>query len=164
MKKVYEFYDTDITESEEYDIVGEQYKNLISICGKYCTTLSLVITNHDSSLLKKISKYEIPKSDKIAFQYEHYKNIDIVVKYYRVCEKLIDCILSNTNSVFCWINGWGYSNPEDPTFYRKDGSVFFASTIHNGICKLIVDESHEDVSKIISDERWIKKQSEDMFV
>jgi hypothetical protein len=159
MKKVYEYYDTDIDGNEEYDIADEQYKNLISICGNYCTTLSLVITNHNSNLLNEISKYEIPKSEKITFQYTHYKNTDIVVKYYRVCEKLIDCILSNTNSIFCWINGWGYSNPEDPTFYREDGSVFFSSTIHDGICRLIVDESQEDVSNVISNHHWINLNS-----
>ena len=38
MKKVYEYYDTDIDGNEEYDIADEQYKNLI------CIFLSIVLT------------------------------------------------------------------------------------------------------------------------
>jgi hypothetical protein len=106
-------------------------------------------------LLKKIENFKISKNDNITFQFEHYRNSEFEIKYYRVCDDLIDIITSNTNNMFCWINGWGYSNPEDPTFYREDGSVFFTSTIHNGVCKFIVDESKEDISEIILDKRWI---------
>ena len=74
--------------------------------------------------------------------------------YYRVCDKLCDILLKTTNHIFSWLNGWGYENPEDPTFYREDGSLFFTSTIHEGECTLFVRD--EDVSEILANKLWIK--------
>ncbi|MBE6625537.1 MAG: hypothetical protein E7622_07885 [Ruminococcaceae bacterium] len=59
-----------------------------------------------------------------------------------------------TDSIFKWIDGWGFKNPEDPCFYRDDGSAFFTSVIHEGVVKLTPREN-EDVSKIISNPLWI---------
>ena len=151
--KIYKFYDTDSMGIEEYNIMGEDYKNLIEVCCKYCTTLSLIVTNEKFDLLDKLKIYETQKSPKISFDFPHYKKTSIMIKYYNVCPELCHIIISNTSDIFCWINGWGFENPEDPTFYREDGSVFFTSTIHEGECTLIVKD--EDVSTIVSDNHWI---------
>ena len=158
--KIYKFYDTDNTGTEEYEISGKEYKKLIEICCKYCTVLSLVVTNPNSNILKKLRKYEIKKSDNISFNYEHYSNLPVIVNYYTICSELREIILADTNNIFCWINGWGFTNPEDPTFYRNDGSVFFTSTIHEGECTLMIKD--ENVSEIISNPHWKMKSSDTM--
>lgn len=151
----YLFFDTDISGKEERDISGKDYENLIQTCCQYCSFFSLIVTNKDCSLLKELATHEIPKSEKISFQFNHYGD-DLEIKYYRVSQQLCETILANTNTLFSWINGWNFANPEDPTFYRKDGSVFFTSTIHEGECSLMVKED-EDVSKITNDFRWVSK-------
>ncbi len=150
--KIYKFYDTDVEGLEDYDIAGEDYRTLIEICCKYCTTFSLIATNKNSELLEKLKIYEVEKNEKITHVFTHYGNGYIPVKYYKVSSALCQTILSNTKNIRSWINGWGLTNPEDPTFYREDGSVFFTSTIHEGECTLMIKD--EDVSEIISDPRW----------
>ena len=44
--------------------------------------------------------------------------------------------------------GQGHKNPEDPIFYRADGSKFFLSVIHEGELELYVNDS-EDISAIL---------------
>lgn len=151
--RIYKFYDTDDLGMGEYDVAGADYVKLIEACCKHCTFFSLVITNPDSAILEKLQPFEISKSDVIKFEFDHYEKSSVTVKYYKVSSALCKTILSQTNSIFCWINGWGFSNPEDPTFYRDDGSVFFTSTIHEGECTLMVQD--EDVFDIVSDERWV---------
>lgn len=155
--KIYKFYDTDPMGVEEYNIEGQEYINLIEVCCRYCKTLSLIVTNNNSELLHKLKKFETHKSPKISFGFPHYENTSIIIKYYNVCPELCDIITSNTSDIFCWINGWGFKNPEDPTFYREDGSVFFTSTIHEGECTLIVND--EDVSTILYNNHWVSKLS-----
>lgn len=153
----YEFSDTDETGNEEYNLDGEEYRTLIEKCGEYCTVFSLIVTNEKSQLLEKLHRLEIPKNENITYEFEHYKNCNLKIKYYMVCRESMGEILSNTKGIFCFINGWGYSNPEDLTFYRKDGSVFFTSTVHEGECKLFVDDTKEDVSQILSSGVWMLK-------
>lgn len=50
----------------------------------------------------------------------------------------------------------GFKNPEDPVFYRDDGSVFFSSIIHDGKCFLFPTDS-ENISDIVSSDHWVHK-------
>lgn len=159
MKK-YKFYDTDTTGWEEYDISGENFKELIRACGKYCKTLSLRITGPEVLFVEELDAYCVPKDKNITYVYEHYyygltAENQPDVKYYRVCPELCALLPRIADSIFKWINGWEYTNPEDPVFYRADGSLFFSSTIHEGECILTPREG-EDVSSVISQEHWIE--------
>lgn len=156
-KTVYKFYDTDIDGLNEFDICGNSYKKLIKVCCEYCDFFSLIITNSNSELLSKLCEYRIPKNKKITYVFNHYDINSTIIEYFQVSSELCEVLLNNTNSIFSWINGWGYNNPEDPTFYRKDGSVFFTSTIHEGECTLYVQ--NEDVSEIIASNNWIRVSS-----
>lgn len=152
----YVFRDTDITGFEEYDIVGDDYKTLIDTCCKYCTVMSLYITDSKLNHLDELEKFRIPKNENIKFIYEHYGGNPAYwasVKYYRVCPELKELLLKISDSIFKWLNGWGYKNPDDPTFYRKDGSVFFTSTIHDGEC-ILMPKENEDVTGILSNKNW----------
>lgn len=153
MKK-YVFYDTDISGNAEYDISGKEYQELINICCKYSTTISLRITGNSISAAKELSEYEIPVSQKVLDSYKHYSDKSDI-HHYRLCNKVQEILLNNYSSIFQWINGWGYNNPDDPIFFRKDGSVFFESTIHEGICILSPLEN-EDISSIIENKLWIE--------
>ena len=146
------FLDTDSSGKEEYDIRGDEYKRLIRFCCEHAAYLAVIATNPDSVLLEKFAPYEIEKPSCISYIYEHYGKAPIDVRYYAICTQLFVLITEHTNNIFSWINGWGYCNPEDPVFYRKDGSVLFDSVIHDGVCTLYIEE--EDPSEIISDELW----------
>ena len=50
------FLDTDITGTEDYDIKGQDYSNLINICCKYCSVLSFRIVNSEISFKKELEK------------------------------------------------------------------------------------------------------------
>lgn len=151
----YIFYDTDASGSEEYDLCGEDYKNLIQTCCKYCKTFSVIVSNFENPIVSKLQKFLIPAQDNIEFKYPHYGNNLSGVCYYNICSELCDILLQSANGIFEWIDGWNYNNPNDPTFYRNDGSVFFTSTIHEGICVLIPREN-EDVTNVVQNVHWIK--------
>lgn len=151
---MYKFYDTDSIGIAEYNICNEEYKLLLEICFKYCKTMSIIVTNPDSKLLEKIEKFRITKKDNITFEFNHYDK-NILIQYYQINSELLEILLDTTNSIFSWINGWGYNNPEDITFYREDGTVFFTSIIHNGECSLFV-EKDEDISQIVKNKLWKK--------
>lgn len=154
----YKFYDTDKFGINEYDISGNEYVELIHTCCKYCKTMSLRAACDNVSHLRELSNY---RTNDIAFIPDAYRHYDIShnkpenIYYYNVCSELCELMLSISDSIFKWIYGWGYTNPEDPVFYRHDGSVFFSSIIHEGECTLIPRDD-EDVNKIISSGNWIK--------
>ena len=71
--KIYKFYDTDITGWEEYDITGEDYKELMRTCCKYSHTMSFTILDSDVvSYIYELEKFAIEKEENIQ---------DISIKY-----------------------------------------------------------------------------------
>ncbi|MBE6949668.1 MAG: hypothetical protein E7456_07490 [Ruminococcaceae bacterium] len=155
MKK-YVFYDTDLTGQAQYDISGNEYLELIKTCCKYSTTFSLKITNTSHSIFKELARYKIPVTQSVLNAYQHYSDKSDI-HHYRLYNEIQETLLNTCGSIFQWINGWGYTNPDDPAFYRDDGSVFFESTIHEGICILYPLEN-EDISTIIENKLWIEYQ------
>ena len=156
----YIFRDTDISGEAEYDITGDNYVKLISVCCKYSSYLSLRITSNEISGAKELEKYVVPKKKNLVYMYDQFYRenslqSNLEVKYYRVCPELRDLLLRISDSIFKWINGWGYVNPEDPVFYRADGSVFFSSIIHDGEC-LLYPNDEEDISEILLNDNWIE--------
>ena len=62
-------------------------------------------------------------------------------------------MLDAVGGMFEWLDGWGYKNPEDPCFYRKDGSALFSSIIHEGELKLFYQDD-EDITELLPKARW----------
>lgn len=150
----YIFYDTDITGNEDYDISGENYKNLLKACFRYCTTVSFYIWNVDSIYPSDWEKFRLPTTQKHIETYTHYYyNDHSSIHVYQLNEEMKESIMNITDSMFKWICGMGNTNPDDPIFYREDGSVFFWSCIHDGECRLL-PRSNEDVSNIICSKLW----------
>lgn len=163
MKK-YIFYDTDSTGHEEYDISGEQYHFLLQCCFKYSASFSIILSPNCKTDLSKWESYRIPVEDNVTAVYSHYgapvagaadKIGDREIRHYKLCPELCHSIAQHTDSIFSWLCGWGFDNPDDPSFFREDGSVFFSSTIHEGECALYL-KSTESLPEHLLDEKWAK--------
>ena len=152
MMEKYVFFDTDIDGNEEYDIRGEAYKTLIRTCCEHSAVLYLKYTQPNLPIADQLKKYEINKPSNIP-------NDTVIYgpycerHYFKVCPELCEILLNATEGIFEWLNGWGFQNPDDPTFYREDGSVFFASEIHNGLCVLIPNNG-ENVEELLRAATW----------
>ena len=160
--KTYNFYDTDLTGWAEYDITGEDYKELMRTCCKYSKTMSFTIMKPSGiSYVEELKKFAVEKEDNIqdaSIKYGYpFSEFQPYVQYYRVCLELCELLVSMTDSIFKLKYNSDISNPDDPIFYRADGSVFFSSVIHEGEITLYPREN-EDVSAIISKEHWIEKE------
>lgn len=146
--KVYAFYDTDIYGNEEYDIRGDRYKELLRICCRNSSVLCLKYLYPDLVAADILKAFEIPKPKNITV----FSNSSsyCCVKFYRVCPELCDAMIGIADGIFEWLCGWGFRNPDDPTFYRSDGTVFFVSEIHSGVCAIMPreDECLEDILQV----------------
>ena len=170
----YGFYDTNYfgDQSEERSYDKEDYKVLLTHCFKYCDTLSLKMTSDSINNEKKFEKYRIPKPDCIVgspkgvalAEYDKYitvfdgdkrvsKKVEDQLRFYHLCPELLELMFDTADDMFEWLCGWGLNNPEDPAFYRNDGSAFFESIIHEGEF-YIYPKAGEDVSKIINNKPW----------
>ena len=135
----YFFYDTDIYENEEYDIRGQDYENLIRTCCRYSAVLYLKYLEPNLQLYDKLKKFEITKPQNIPDDPSRYSPY-CKKRYYTVCPELCSILLSSANGIFEWTSMWYLKHPDDPIFYRNDGTAFFASDIHNGSCAIMPRE------------------------
>ena len=169
MKK-YIFTDTDYEGrgEEEHDITGEDYKELIRTCAKYCDSFAFVSgrDNPYPQIPLDIQKYalDIDTSIKERLGYRKFAiSLTEMTDYgwifhFKVCPETIDWLLSVSSDIYNWyFSDPKNSYPEDLTFYRKDGSVFFSSVTHEGYCELTVRDD-EDVSHIISKDHWLYRE------
>lgn len=158
--RYYVFYDTNVFEdcSEEYDIVSEDYKELLTLCFRYSTSFSFMIAGEGirsivESLPKELDKYRIDEDNNVLDVYIRYMNRYKDIRCYTACPETYDLILEINDSIFKWINGRGNKKPEDLTFYREDGSVFFTSIIHEGECYLY-PRYNENINSVVLNGKW----------
>lgn len=146
----YRFYDTDLDGNEEYDISGEQYKELIRVCCKHSKYMSFIVYDKGVSGYNELCKYKV-KSIECTPEDKYSRKYEII--YCRICTGLQNFLTNNVNSIFEWIYGRENFNPENPMFFREDGTIFFSSSIHDGIITLRPRD--EDVSRIVCNPLWI---------
>ena len=79
-------------------------------------------------------------------------------RYYRVCPEIKQWMLESVGGMFEWIDGWDYKNPEDPYFYREDGSVLFFSSIHDGELEVRYRDDEDVTGLLLTEERWTLKK------
>ncbi len=158
--EIYDFYDTDRTGHREYDIAGNEYTLLLKKCYAYCSSFSFAVANPRIAIPATLIPYQLPVTPVVQRQYDRYREHHPPVKVYhfRVSDENFQAVLGITDSIFKWINGWGMENPEDPCFYRSDGSIFFSSIIHEGRCTL-TPQKREAVSDILANPLWIPRMS-----
>ncbi len=152
------FSDTDETGSAEYDIEGEDYAALIRSCLSYCKYMCFRMHEDLAEPIpRRMLEHRIPTSHEITDFYT--RNVGNAVDLYTVViyPELFEDICTVSRSVFAWIYGWNFRNPEDPAFFRHDGSAFFYSVIHEGLCFLNV-RNDEDVDAIIANKAWKRNE------
>lgn len=143
--------DYDLQTYEDYDILGNEYINLINLCFQYSEYFTLLFKNSYIDTSIKPYKTEIRIPDDITgfttseyFERRFFKCNDASRNYmYNITDNLFDLV--NRNEL--------KNKPEDPIFYRKDGSVFFWSMIHEGIC-ILSNRENEDVMDVVSKHGW----------
>ena len=167
----YVFYDADLSGFEEYDIQGEAYETLIRTCCQHSSVLYLKYTWPESPMAKVLEPFEIERPPEILedpwsgqappIEYLSDCSVEEIAKltwykkrYYRVCPELCDLLLRTASGIFAWMNGRGFNNPEDPIFYRSDGTVFFDSEIHEGVCA-ITPRPDENVDALLQAVDWL---------
>ena len=147
--------------NEDYEVAGLDYINLIRCCAQYCTHFSLVFwrsqlfEHYQLPIVPYLCKATQWKQTRMPGYYEeHFKC------YYQCTEDAVAYLYRRVNNLFDWVRDWKEKdsetdNPEDITFYREDGSVFFQSITHEGECWIFPREG-EYVDDIVSRPGWEK--------
>lgn len=157
------FDDTDYFGKEEYDIQGDDYGIFLSVCYKYCASVSFCFRKTNELTIRwddRMEEYRIPTTQNVLSVYSHYGidrysflNDYYEIRHYALCKNSLKLLREMSNSVFSWISNSEHSKPDDPAFYRSDGSVFFFSIIHEGSCYLM-PRNDEDISSILAIGNW----------
>ena len=148
---IHYFMDYDLYTYEDYDIQGDDYNQLMDLCFSYCDYFSLMFKSKDVKCSILPYKVEIKTPDNIAgfMTSEYFER-----RFFKCNIESKDYMLSITNNLYSLANTDGKNNkPEDPIFYREDGTVFFWSMIHEGIC-VLSNRDNEDVANIVSKRGW----------
>lgn len=156
MKQIY-FYDWDPYTNEEFDLCGDAYKVLIDFCFAYSKTISF-LGDYDYTIPSWLKNYEIDQPKEITVSFFELgmgkvNREELNLHFYRTCPEIHNWMLTSAKGIFEWLDGWGFHNPENPIFYREDGSVVFCSVVHDGELCLQYRED-EDVSNVLSSAPW----------
>ena len=139
---MYYLRDFDDKTQEEISVEGEHYIQLLDVCFQYCT--------HFSLLLRYFSVEHVPL---MPVPLRSGLSINGCCCFYECSQENRNYLLTK-NDLFEWLDTESNPSPEDLTFYRSDGTVFFWSEIHEGICALF-DRKDEDVAQLVSKRGWI---------
>ena len=126
----YIFSDSGANGNDELDICGAGYQNLLSVCFRYCDSVSFLVERKNitqQELLSSIEQHRIPVSSKVTDVYKHYNILPLKpfyspnyqIRQYKLCDEVYQFLQKNVDSLFSWLHGWGYNNPTDPVFVRR---------------------------------------------
>lgn len=152
----YIFFDYNDDTNEEYNIQGEDYRELLRVCFRYSEMCSVWFSPH-IHWVEKLKPYEI-SVDPDRFEYappyghedEDKGDIIIQLHFYRNCPELHQLLVDYTYDIW---NGWDYEQPAFLHFYRADGTCFFMSDTHDGKCAFY-PRVGEDISSVVSKAHW----------
>ena len=130
----------------EYDISGEEYTRLLNCCFKY--SFCVMLWFGDEKLPEGYEKFIVDLPESVSTE-----GFGGFTCCFRACKELKELMIQTADHIFAWCNHSGSHCPEDPTFFREDGSLFFASAIHEGFCWLIPRDD-ENVEEIIQNPLW----------
>ncbi len=146
----YVFWDVDEETDKDLDIDGEAYAELIDVCFRYAkvfaVTYSLKGFRDDQLMEKSVFQYFVAKKAILNGQ---------IRCFFKCCRATKQYLVKSYPCLFSWY--WnekqhGYL-PENLTFYRSDGSAFFASETHEGQC-FLYPRKEEDFSSVLKSEGW----------
>ena len=156
----YEFYDANIAGTRLYDIRGTRYRRLLQACFRYSASVVMCVHVDADIDTPRIASFRRKVTHLVKAQYAHYGDftegdIDQTNTYqllrYLLVPEVKRFIMHRTDSIFKWTRA--NENPEDLTFFRPDGTVFFSLRVQEGVCTINPEEG-EDVSRILSDPGW----------
>lgn len=159
--KEYIFVAHEYLEGAGADIKGDDLQELINVCVKYCTVLSLTYWPGQESVREKFRKYELSEEESRPFAavatwrtYNDDFTIITVNIFYRICPELIDEFLKMSDGRLTgWCRFEDENYPEDPSFFREDASIFFNPVVHEGEY-FLSPRDDEDVSNIVCHPGW----------
>lgn len=163
MRERYEFYafsDHSDDPYEEYTIKDGELVSLFELCAKYSKIVALSFLPGDEKILARLSTYALDESETGIFQKQqrivgeiYIDGTRLTEKYYHVGPGFLQTLLEISEYDLFTLAHFGNSKPENPAFYRADGSIFFDSIIHDGKCYLF-PRAGEDVSAVVSHPGW----------
>ncbi len=137
----------------EYDIANMDYLDLLNVCFMYSSYFTLLYRKKGVILKNEPVPYKvlIKTPDEIT----GYNSSRYFERRFYCCNDQSKIFLSKiTNSLFSLSNLDNENDlPEDLTFYRANGTAFFWSMTHEGICVLSNCEN-EDVSMVVTKQGW----------
>lgn len=152
----YAFFDGNCYEDVEYDIQGADHDELMRVCFTHSEVFS-VLLGRDIPLADTLRPFEItvePECYEYAPPYAcNGPSMIRELHFYRVCPELYSILTENIHSIWEWIDGWDFKNPENPHFYRADGTCFFMCNTHDGEC-FFYTRDDEDVSSVVTKDHW----------
>ena len=159
--KIYNYFEYDSDDPDIlYDITGEDHRIFLETCFKFCAVVSFQFTDNDAldaQHRNELEPFRIEEPEWVRSLPENSLWTETEnIYYFRLCPELLEVLQTISDGLFHWLDGWGYCNPENPTFYREDGSIFFSSEIHDGICTL-APYDNEDVSRVLSIKKWYEQ-------
>ena len=153
------FYDYDDATDRDVEIKGKDFERLLDLCFCHSEYVSLIFKEEQLKNYEQLEQFEVLDPSIVKkmkyrqdgdFCYYPQKDtvvhVHIFVRYFNCCEELKKLFLEISDDLWSWIPAWGFDNPEDPVFYREDGSVFFFPVVHEGWATLYPREN-EDVSE-----------------
>lgn len=143
----YAFFNRDyILNCGEQNFSPAHFSAVLSLCRRYCLGFSLTVPQGESPLVEALRPYRT----------EPVLPAPGVTGYcYTLCRDTA-AILENQVSDFFGFQSRGETlMPEDPTFYRADGSIFLDCCAHEGEV-FLYPEPREDISSVLAYGGWIE--------
>ena len=109
----YIFYDCDEEPYTEYGIDGDDFIDLLSVCVRYCTVMSVSVLPTDKEVLSKIRQFLIENEDISLYQrgkkaagHLWIHGMKLCEQYYRVCtELMVELFNIASSNLFTMIHG-----------------------------------------------------------
>ena len=128
------FFDYDDVTNSDIIIEGKAFEVLLDLCFRYSKYVSFLTTETDFKKYPNLNSFLVDEKNMLFEVYNKHLcySDNASVSFFYCTKECQNVILRISKNLWAFIHGWGFSNPEDPTFYRYDGSVFFSSQIHEG--------------------------------
>lgn len=142
------------------DICGQEYRDFIDLCFCYSKYFALhyepLMIRGDSNPFGAAELPELSPFKISSFTDTESSGHPSTICIYTCTEKGKRFLQNHVNSLFDWQSYWdGHHNPQDPTFFRADGSIFSFSLIHEGFSE-VYNRDDEDVTLLASNPTWAK--------
>lgn len=145
--KQYSFFSRDYFNNSGYFPISEEhYLSVLQHCFRYGKYLSLIVYRDNSPFVEELEQWSVPP-----FQTECLNHQDMR-RFYVACAQ-VQKIISAYN-LLDYDEIFRENYPEDPVFFRADGSVFFECIVHEGEYHFY-PQGDEDIANILKFGHWM---------